>query len=129
MKKEVKKEPVKVLKKEDYDLEKRTEQALARAKELSEIHGVGIKTYLTWTPEQGEIVAFIKEPTLDFEMKVLDLYHVGRFTDAGVLLLDNHIIKEESDKRISRENKSIYLGAVMFCMGMVEYCANLIKKN
>lgn len=125
------KEPVKSKKEQLLAIENKRKEVEAKAEELSKKLEIKIHPLL-FMPEGEEIVGFMKEPNREFKKICIDLFYKGQTTEAGSLILEAMLIKEESDERILSEKPEhdyIYLGALMEAIGIVKYIANAIKKN
>jgi len=112
-------------------LELRRKEVEQKAEELSVKYKAKVHPLL-FMPDGEEIVGYIKEPNREFKKKCIDLFYMGQVTNAGTLILENGLLREESDPRIlseSAENDTIYMGALMESIGIVKFITNAIKKN
>ena len=77
------------------------------------------------------ITGFIKEPSRQVKLAVLDKSVMGGFSAASEML-DAILLKEHSDPRLSSErpeDDKIYLGAVMAAYDLVKFSINTFKKK
>ncbi len=112
-------------------LEARQKEVEQKAEELSVRYKTKVHPLL-FMPDGEVIVGYLKEPNREFKKKCIDLFYMGQVTNAGTLILENGLIREESDARIlseASENDTIYMGALMEAIGIVKFISNAVKKN
>ena len=76
-------------------------------------------------------VGYMKKPSLRFQMSYTDMLLQSQ-SMAGEMILENCIIKEESDPETytaTDENSENYLGAIKVAQSMVTYAYNKFKKK
>ena len=79
-----------------------------------------------------EAVGYLREPTRDQKLAVMDLAGQGQAFSSATQIFDICIIKEESDPRIYSdlpENDMFYLGAVKAANEMIQMYINQFKKK
>jgi hypothetical protein len=105
-----------------------TEQINEKAEQIAK--ELGVKVYpLSFKDKEGnQIIGFIREPNRATKMVALDKMFMQSPTLAGETVLDTSLIKEHSDPRIT-EDDSCFLGAVTFCIGLIEAYQNEVKKK
>jgi len=77
------------------------------------------------------ITGYIKEPSRQVKLAVLDKSVMGGFSAASEML-DAILLKEHSDPRLGSErpeDDKIYLGAVMAAYDLVKFNVNMFKKK
>jgi hypothetical protein len=103
-----------------------------RAAQLSEKFGVKVHPLVFKDPEsENTIIGFMKEPSRQVKLAVLDKAVMGGFS-AAAEMLETILIREESDPRIysdKSEDDNIYLGAVMAAYNIVQFSVNQAKKK
>ena len=85
------------------------------------------------TSEFGQVVGYLKEPDFFVKTQALDM-SMRSLTQAGNIILEHALLREESDSRILHEDAEerypeIKLGAIMEAQGLVKYFLNTLKKN
>lgn len=107
------------------------EQVDAKAKELSESLKVQVHPIVFNAGDDDWVIGYLKEPTRQVKLAVLDKSIMGGFSAAGEAL-DAIIIKDQSDARLTSERSEddkFYLGAVMAAYDLIKYSANVFKKK
>lgn len=83
--------------------------------------------------EDGQVIGFLKEPTLQVKLRALDNIDRGeKIFATGSTLLDSLLIAEHTDPRIlsgKSEYDQYYLGATTIAIGLCKVARNVIKKK
>lgn len=110
-----------------------TEAIEAKRLELEAKHGKKVYPLDLKDGKGDQAIGFCLEAERITKMRVLDVAAMKESpTEAGALLLNATLIKEESDPRIlsdSPEHDEIHIGAVMACMERVGFWQNQFKKK
>lgn len=116
----------------------RVEELEAKVKSLeareSALAGYPVKVHMfrAITPETGEAVAFVKEPTLQAKKAALDMMTRSQ-TSAADIIIETSILKEDSDPRFfapnNPENHAIILGLGNWAHGLVMVALERQKKS
>lgn len=108
------------------------EEIQKKADELTAQLGVKVTPLLFKDAETGEeILGFIKEPSRQVKLAMLDKSMIGSFSAASEVL-ESILLKEHSDPRIfseKSEDDRFYLGAVMAAYDRVKFSVNILKKK
>lgn len=114
------------------------EQIEERRKEVSELLG-GIKVHAfayEETEEHGQVLAFLREPTLHVKLRALDSIGVtekaNNLFGTGSTLVDSLLIREYSDPRITSGNTDFDMYVVALAaeaVGLCKAATNIIKKK
>jgi hypothetical protein len=106
-------------------------QAEERAEQLSTQLNVKVHPLVFKDENDNFITGFIKEPSRQVKLAVLDKSVMGGFSAAGEML-DAILLKEYSDPRLASErpeDDKIYLGAVMASYDLIRFSVNTFKKK
>jgi hypothetical protein len=108
------------------------DEAKQKASDLTALMGVTVHAIVFQeNADSPEIIGFIKEPSRQVKLAVLDKSVMGGFSAASEML-ESILLKEHSDPRIYSENSAddkIYLGAVMAAYDLVKFSLNTVKKK
>lgn len=110
----------------------------AKIKELeareSALAGFPIKVHIfrAKTPETGEAVAFVKEPTLSTKKAALDIMTRSQ-TGAADIIIETSILREDSDPRFfasnNPQNHPLILGLGNWAHGLIMVALDQQKKS
>lgn len=116
---------------EQLTLEQIQEMAEKKATELS--NGLGLRVIeLIFEQDNEFIVGYLKQPNRHTVRAAYDRMEKYGKLDAGDVLLDACLIREESDRRILDPNPkydSIYNWACLEAFRLIEFNISLSKKN
>ncbi len=103
------------------------EKAEALAKQLGvKVHPIGFKD-----EHDGYITGFLKEPSMQVKLAILDKSMIGAFT-ASEELLEVILLRQHSHPRLSSkrpEDDRLYLGAVMAAYDLIKFNVDIFKKK
>lgn len=103
----------------------------AKADELAKQLGLHKVIPLVFVEDGEQIVGYLKEPTRQAKIAVLDKAVMGGYSAAEEVMQDL-VLKEYSDPRIlseKPEHDRIYLGAVMEVYNTIRFSVNTLKKK
>ena len=85
-------------------------------------------------PEHGQVLVFLREPSLQMKLRALDSIGVGadNVFGTGSTLLEALIIKEHSDTRVLSGNPDFdqyYVALTAEAIGLCKAASNIIKKK
>jgi hypothetical protein len=108
------------------------EQIELKAAELKSKYGVNVLPLVFKIGETGpQIVGYVKEPPRHVKLRMMDSALTAS-TTVSSSVLDEYLIKEESDPRIYNEgpdNDPYYIGACMEVSNVVKVAVNQFKKK
>jgi phosphotransacetylase len=102
-----------------------------KAIELAKAFGVHKIIPIVFVEGGEEIVGFMKEPSRQAKIAVMDKALMGGYSAAEEILRDL-VLKDHSDPRIlsdAPEHDKFYLGAVMVVYEQIKFSANTLKKK
>lgn len=102
------------------------DSAEAKARELSEIHGVKV-TPLVFGPPEARVVGYIKEIPRLAKIRIMDKMMTEPFS-ACDQVAESCLIREESDPRILKDDE-LYMGLLYEISNMVKVSMNQLKKK
>lgn len=72
---------------------------------------------------------FMKTPNIDMKLRLLDAISNGNAATVASQILEGHLLKTESDPRISKLNDEYWIGATSVVIRLVKSASGEIKKN
>lgn len=108
------------------------QQIEEKAKDLTRLHGTTVHPIVLKGDNGQTHIGFIKEPKRQAKMAAFDRMAMsGSLTEAGEIILNSSLIREESDPNMGHEstNDKVYIGACLECVHYVQVYVDDYKKK
>ena len=97
--------------------------------QLSEQYKCKVISFELTSGEETPAIGYMKSPNIDMKLRLLDAISNGNAASVASQILEGHLLKSESDVRITKIEDEWWLGACSVVIQTVKAASGGIKKN